>query len=327
MVTKTMEQPLKAAQYKTELHPDWCPGCGDFGIVNAVQQALAELQLPPWETFFFSGVGCSGKSPHYINVYGAHTLHGRVLPYAIGAKLANPKLTVIAAGGDGDGYGIGAGHFVHAGRRNLDLTYVVFNNEVYGLTKGQASPTLAKGAQPKSLPLPNINQAINPLAVALATGYTFIARSYAYDAKHLKSTIAAAIQHKGMALVDVLQPCPTYNDLHPKEYYSEKVEKNGMEVPRVYYLEAEGYNGVVSDPNNLDEITEKKLKAFQKMYTAEEQVALGVYYQVQLPTYEDGLKQNLPLLRESTPLELPFYNPSTMRPTVDLKDAKADFVV
>src|SRR5579875_665140 len=140
-----MATALKPRDYKSDAHINWCPGCGDFGIVTAVQMALAELQLPPHRVAVFSGIGCSGKTPHYIHAYGYHTLHGRVLPVATGAKLSNKDLTVLALGGDGDGYGIGSGYFVNAGRRNVDLTYVVFNNSVYGLTKGQGSPTLRKG--------------------------------------------------------------------------------------------------------------------------------------------------------------------------------------
>src|SRR5881397_2190020 len=196
---------LKLADYKTTVHNDWCPGCGDFGILNAIQMALFEMQIPRHKSTIFSGIGCSGKTPHFINTYGIHTLHGRVLPFAQGAKLANPDLEIIAVGGDGDGLGIGAGHFVHAGRRNIDMTYIIHDNGVYGLTKGQASPTLQLGMQTKSLPMPNINTSVNPILLALASGFTFIARSYAYNTKHLKETVKKAVAHKGFALVDILQ--------------------------------------------------------------------------------------------------------------------------
>lgn len=317
---------LKAFQLKSDKHPDWCPGCGDFGIVNAVQQALADLQLKPWNVAFFTGVGCSGKSSQYAQVYGVHTLHGRVLPYALGAKMTNPDLTVIAAGGDGDGYGIGGNHFLHAGRRNVDITYIVFNNEVYGLTKGQAAPTLEVGLQPKSLPMPNISQGINPLALSIATGYTFVARSYAFDAKHLRNTLMQAIEHRGVSIVDVYQPCPTYNDLHPKEYYSEKVLENGTEMPRVYYLEETGYNGKVQNPNDAAEIQRVKTAAIQRAYEIEERVPLGVYYQVELPTYEDRLKTNLPVLQAHSPVQIPYYD-DDMTPTTDLSSALEEFMV
>src|SRR5574338_1075444 len=153
------------ADYKTEVHNDWCPGCGDFGIVSAIQMALAEMEIPRHKAAVFSGVGCSGKTSHYLNVYGVHTLHGRVLPFAQGAKLANPEMTIVAVGGDGDGLGIGAGHFVAAGRRNVDMTYLIFNNGVYGLTTGQASPTLRLGEKTKSILNRNVNQAFNPIGL------------------------------------------------------------------------------------------------------------------------------------------------------------------
>lgn len=321
-----LKTPLKGSSLKSDVHSDWCAGCGDFGITNSIQQAIAGLSLKPWETFLVSGVGCSGKVPHYVHTYGMHTLHGRSLAFATGAKLANPKLTVIAAGGDGDGYGIGAGHFVHAGRRNLDMTYVVFNNEVYGLTKGQASPTLAQGEQPKSLALPNPNSALNPITLALACGYTFIARSYAFDSKHLKATLMKAIQHKGMALVDVLQPCPTYNNLHTKDYFAEMVDVSGSQVPRVYYLEDDGYDGEVKDSNNINEINEKRTACFERAYRVEERVALGVYYQVQRPTLYDILQKNIPLLQEYAPVDLPYHDGNQMA-TTDLTEAASSFLI
>lgn len=326
MAINTLQEPLKAMKYKSDVHSEWCPGCGDFGIVNGIQSALAEMKLPPWQTYLFSGVGCSGKTPHYVNVYGAHTLHGRVLPFSLGGKVANPKLTVIAAGGDGDGYGIGAGHFVHAGRRNIDITYIVFDNEVYGLTKGQASPTLQRGAQPKSLPLPNINLAINPMALALTCNYTFIARSYAFDAKHLRATIQAAVQHRGMSLINVLQPCPTYNDLHTKEFFAETVEYEGNSVPRVYYLDQEGYDGKVKNPHDMAEVSEKRLRAFEKANSIEDRVPLGIYYQIDLPTYDELLAENMPLLQQYTPLELPYHD-ENYNPTTDLMPGMKDFIV
>jgi 2-oxoglutarate/2-oxoacid ferredoxin oxidoreductase subunit beta len=317
---------LKPFQLKSDKHPDWCAGCGDFGIVNAVQQALSEIQVAPWNVAFFTGVGCSGKSSQYAQTYGIHTLHGRVLPYALGAKITNPHLTVIAAGGDGDGYGIGGNHFIHAGRRNVDITYIVFNNEVYGLTKGQASPTLEVGLQPKSLPGPNISQGINPLALAIGAGFTFVARSYSFDAKHLRETLIKAINHRGVSIVDVYQPCPTYNDLHPKEYYSEKVLENGTEMPRVYYLEHTDYDPMVKDPNDPIEIQRKKVEAITRAYEIEERLPLGVYYQVELPTYEDRLKTNLPVLKDNPPVDI-VYHDDDMNPTTDLTSAMDEFVI
>ncbi len=321
-----LDTPLKNSFLRSDHAPDWCAGCRDFGITAAAQSAIAELGLKPWETYFFSGVGCSGKTSHYLQTYGSHTLHGRVLAFAAGAKLANPNMTVMAVGGDGDGYGIGAGHFVHAGRRNLDLTYVVFNNEVYGLTKGQASPTLAQGAQPKSLKLPNPQAGINPVALALSSGYTFIARSYSFDQKHLKATLKAAIEHKGMALVDVLQPCPTYNDLHTKDFYAESVNIDGKELPRVKYLAEEGYDGKVSDYTNAEEVKEKSEAAFERSQRIEPQIPIGIFYQIEKPTYQAIMEDHMPILKEYAPCHIPYHD-KNMRPTTDASDALSQFRV
>jgi 2-oxoglutarate ferredoxin oxidoreductase subunit beta len=287
-----VETRITARDYRTEVHNNWCPGCGDFGILSAIQNALAQLRLPPHRVAVFSGIGCSGKTPHYIRAYGFHTLHGRVLPVATGAKLVNPALTVLAVGGDGDGYGIGAGYFVNSGRRNVDLTYIVFNNGVYGLTKGQASPTLRRGLQTKSMPEPALQDGINPLALAVGAGYTWIGRGFALDVRHLTGLIVAAIQHKGTAFLDVLQTCPTYNDLYTKEWYT------GMsdDQPRLYKLEETGYDPVVHDPNDEQEVVEKKLQAIRKSYEWGDRIPLGVYYQIELPTYEEEVITRQPSL-------------------------------
>ena len=269
--------------------------CGDFGILTGIQMALAQLQLDPDKVAIFSGIGCSGKTPHYVNAYGFHTLHGRVLPVATGGRLANTSLTVLALGGDGDGYGIGAGYFVNTGRRNLDFTYMVHNNNVYGLTKGQASPTLSKGKKTKSMPEQAIQDGINPIAMAVAAGYTFIARAYALEPKYVAQIIVRAIQHKGSALVDVLQTCPTYNDLYTKEWYE------GADLPekksRLYKLEERGYDGKVQDPTDEQEVIAKKAAAVARSYEREP-IPIGVYYEVELPTYEDEIYKRIPSLKD-----------------------------
>lgn len=295
--------------------------CGDFGILNAVQMALAELDLEPHRVAVFSGIGCSGKTPHYIHTYGIHTLHGRVLPYATGAKLANPDLTVIAVGGDGDGLGIGAGHFVNAGRRNVDITYILHNNGVYGLTKGQASPTLKLGVQTKSLPQPNINQGVNPLFLALAAGYTFIARSYAYDIKHLVSIIKQAIAHNGSAFIDVLQPCPTYNDINTREWYGGEDRKDpqtGRPIPRVYKLEEQGYDPVIAPGMSDAEISEKLNTFIEKALEWGDRIPIGVLLKNEtVPSYEERIAQRIPFYRETPPAKQTIAD-SQGRPTIDL---------
>ncbi|WP_366933057.1 2-oxoacid:ferredoxin oxidoreductase subunit beta [Nitrososphaera sp.] len=276
--------------------------CGDFGILNAIQMALADMQIPPYKATIFSGIGCSGKTPHFIKTYGIHTLHGRVLPFAQGAKLANPDLQIIAVGGDGDGLGIGAGHFVGAGRRNVDMTYIIFNNAVYGLTKGQASPTLKLGMKTKSLPQPNMNNSVNPIALALVSGFTFIARGYSYDVRHLKDVIRKAVEHKGLAFVDVLQPCPTYNDINTKEWFqgSDLVDPNTKRaMPRIYKMEEQGYDGIVRDPS---EMNAKMAKVIEKSNEWGDRIPIGVFYQNEhIPTYQERISARIENYRESPP--------------------------
>jgi 2-oxoglutarate/2-oxoacid ferredoxin oxidoreductase subunit beta len=285
-----LPKPLTLKDYKSDDHITWCPGCGDFAIVTGIQTALAQLQIPPHKVMVFSGIGCSGKTPHYIEAYGFHTLHGRVLPNATGGRLANTGCTVLAVGGDGDGLGIGAGYFVNSGRRNADFTYLMFNNGVYGLTKGQGAPTLAKGLRTKSMPEPAIQDSINPLALAVGSGYTFVARAYSLQTKSLAAIIAKAIEHKGSAFVDVLQTCPTYNDLQTKGWFEEKLN----DKPRMYWMEEEGYDGVVKDPSSMDEIIAKKAQAMAKSYEWGDRIPLGIFYQARLRTYEEELAERLP---------------------------------
>lgn len=308
------------ADFKTDVFVDWCPGCGNFGILAALQLALAELGIKSHEAVLVSGIGCSGKVPHFVKAYGVHTLHGRSLPFATGIKVANPRLEVLVIGGDGDGLGIGACHFVHAGRRNVDITYLLHDNGVYGLTKGQASPTLRFGVRTKSLSKPNINEAVNPIALALASGYTFVARAYAYDLKHLKETIKRGIQHKGLAFVDILQPCPTYNDLNTKEWYAGEDRKDpatGKPQSRLYKLEETGYDPVVRDLNS--EI-ETKLTAIRKSQEWGDRIPIGVFYQNKLETtYEERIATRIPFYFENPPAKQKICD-ETGKPIADLSE-------
>jgi 2-oxoglutarate ferredoxin oxidoreductase subunit beta len=293
---------LKLSDYKTDVHNDWCPGCGDFGILNAIQMALSDMQIPLHRATIFSGIGCSGKTPHFIHTYGIHTLHGRVLPFAQGAKLSNPDLEVLAVGGDGDGLGIGAGHFVSSGRRNVDMVYLIFNNAVYGLTKGQAAPTLKLGMKTKSLPQPNVNNSVNPIALALVAGFTFIARGYSYDVRHLKDLIRKAVEHKGLAFIDVLQPCPTYNDINTKEWFQGLDNINpesGKQMPRIYKLEETGYDGVVYEPN---EVNTKMAQVIERSNEWGNKIPVGIFYQNEhIPTYQDRIVARIPNYVENPP--------------------------
>ena len=294
---------LKLADYKTDVHNDWCPGCGDFGIVNAIQMALAEMGIQRDKAVMFSGIGCSGKTSHFINTYGIHTLHGRVLTFAQGAKIANPDLTVVAVGGDGDGLGIGAGHFVAAGRRNVDMTYIIFDNGVYGLTKGQASPTLKLGEKTKSLPTPNTNSNVNPIGLAIASGFTFVARGYSYDVRHLKDLIIQAVRHKGLSFLDVLQPCPTYNDLNTRDWYAgtDLIDEAQKRHSRIYKLEDQGFEPVVHY-NSEVEVNEKLSQALIKSLEWGNKIPTGVFYKNGIVSpYTERLKDKIPNYLENPP--------------------------
>jgi 2-oxoglutarate ferredoxin oxidoreductase subunit beta len=288
-----------AHNFRTDLWVDWCPGCGDFGILAALQQTMVELNKKPEDFAIFSGIGCSAKTPHYINAPGMHTLHGRVIPFATGVKLANPNLTVIADGGDGDLLSIGAGHFVAAGRRNVDMTIIIHNNGVYGLTKGQASPTLPRGEKTKGLQRPNILDSLNPVALALSVGYTFVARAFSFDVKNTKDIIMKAVKHRGTSVIDLLQPCPTYNDINTKEWYEK----------RVYYLDKDpSWDPVVKEATS--EAAEKKfIQAIQKSLEWGDKIPLGVLYQNDLvPSFGDRIADHITNYFEVPPSESPIVN-------------------
>jgi len=291
----------KPSDYKSGIYVDWCPACGDHGVLAAVQMALAELNMEPHNTVIVSGVGNAPKLPHFVKVNGVHTLHGRLLPFAMGIKIANPNLEVIGVGGDGDGLGIGAGHFVNAGRRNIDMVYLLHNNGVYGLTKGQASPTLRLGMQTKSLPRPNINEAINPIALAITAGFTFTARSYAFDLVHLKNMIIAGIQHKGLALVEILQPCPPYNDINTAEWYSglDRKDAQGKPQSRLYKLEETGFDPLVHDEG---EVFKKKIAGMEKAQEWGDHIPIGVFFKNPFePTFQDRLTKRIPFYMQMPP--------------------------
>ncbi|OGR82769.1 MAG: 2-oxoacid ferredoxin oxidoreductase [Elusimicrobia bacterium RIFCSPLOWO2_01_FULL_64_13] len=260
-----MPEILEIPKFKSRIAPDWCPGCGDFGVLSSLQKACAALGLDPKDVLVVSGIGCSSNLPGFFGSYGMHTLHGRAVAVAEGARLANPDLTVVVTGGDGDGYGIGLGHCIHAMRRNINLTYIVMNNQIYGLTTGQCSPTTIFGTQTKSTPDGSIETPINPIELALVSGATFIARGFSGAADRLAEVMAEAIQHKGFSLVDVFSPCVTYNKVNTYPWFRE----------RVYDLQAENHK--TSD-------WEGALKAVRQ---PDNRVPIGVFYKVQQPTYEE----------------------------------------
>lgn len=266
--------------------------------------ALFELQVQKDKTVIFSGIGCSGKTSHFINVSGIHFPHGRLLTCAQGAKICNPELTIIGVAGDGDGLGIGAGHFVAAGRRNIDLTYLIFDNGVYGLTKGQASPTLKLGEQTKSLPNPNPNYSVNPIGLAISSGFTFVARSYSYSVRHLVDIITKGIIHKGLSFIQVLQPCPTYNDINTRDWYAgmDNVDKKtNKPIPRLYKLEETGYDPVVHYSSQF-ELDEKITQALIRSLEWGKKIPIGVFYQNQIvSTYDKRISDHIPNYLENPP--------------------------
>lgn len=248
------------------LKPAWCPGCGNFGILTALNRALIEMEIEPHQVLLVSGIGQAGKLPHYSRGNVFNSLHGRPVPPAIGAKIANSELIVIAVSGDGDAYGEGGNHFLHAARRNHDITYLVHNNQVYGLTKGQASPTSDIGFITKTTPY-GAPSPVNPIALAIVSGASFVSRGFAEDTDHLSNLIKKGIAHRGFALIDILQPCVSFNFKNTFRWYEERVCK----------LEDESY-----DPGDKKAALDKALEWGDK-------IPIGVIYEADLPVYEDQL--------------------------------------
>lgn len=255
----TQQIHLKPNDYTSDDHPIWCPGCGHFFILRALTKALAWLAIPNEKIGLISGIGCSSRLPAYLDVYGFHGLHGRALPLAAGLKASRPDLTVIVAGGDGDGYSIGGNHFLHACRRNMDMTYIVMDNEVYGMTKGQPSPTTQPDWQSKLAPHGTTIQAFNPLGIALAAGASFIARGFSGDPNGLSEILVKAIQHKGFSFVEIKSPCVTFCP-------EQKEWKKSMRAINI-------------------EPSENKEEAAQKIHSSDG-FDTGIFYQADRPVYQ-----------------------------------------
>lgn len=283
MTTQTAPQPAPGgpnmAQYKTDVHPVWCPGCGDFGVLTCIYRMLATRQIPSENIVIVSGIGCSSRLPAYVNAYGFHTVHGRVLPVATGVKTANPDLEVLAVGGDGDAYSIGAGHIPHAARRNVDVCYIVMDNEVYGLTKGQGSATAPLEMVKGTTPFGQLDDALNPIAMAIAYDISFVARGYSGKPKELTELIIQGVEHKGFALLEVLSPCTTFHDTYKPI------------SQRVRFIDPS------HDPT--DRLAAMKL-AFEK-----ETIPIGLIYKSQRSTFEERVKstQQRSLAKGSADLE------------------------
>jgi 2-oxoglutarate ferredoxin oxidoreductase subunit beta len=256
---------LEPRAFESDTRPDWCPGCGDFGVLAALKDALVKAGKQPHEVVIVSGIGCSSNLPGYIRAYGFHGLHGRPMPVAIGIKNANPRLTVIAAAGDGDEYGIGFNHVVHAARRNDDIKLIVMNNEIYGLTTGQLSPTSRLGQKTKTSPDGSIIYPLKPLPTILGAGGTFVARTFSGDPKHFSWVIQEALKHRGFALIDAISPCVTWHNIYD-------------EVKKLFYkLEDRGYT-----PN--DE------QAAYRAMSDTEGIPIGIFYRREdKPSFQERL--------------------------------------
>lgn len=261
---------------------NWCPGCGNFGILSAFKNAVIELGLDKEQIVCVSGIGCHGKMPNWVNTNSFHGIHGRVLPLACGMKLANPELTVIGFAGDSDQYDEGWDHFVHAIRRNIPITLIVHNNQVLGLTTGQTTSTSQIGFRSKSTPYGSITQPLNPLAHAIVSNCSFVARGFAGDPKHLQNLIVQAVKNRGFSYIDVFQPCVTWNYINTYQWFRE----------RVYKLEETDY-----DPND-------KQKALEKSFEGYEKLPIGIMYKEERATYRD----NLTHLKDTPLTKLPLEN-------------------
>jgi 2-oxoglutarate ferredoxin oxidoreductase subunit beta len=252
--------------YHSDYPNHWCPGCGNFGILDAMKSALAALDLPPEKILIVSGIGQAAKTPHFLECNCFHSLHGRALPVATGAKIANHQMTVLVSTGDGDCYGEGGNHFMHAIRRNIDVTVLAHNNGVYGLTKGQASPTSMEGMQTKIQPGGVIAGAFNPLAVALSLGADFVARGFSGEGEQLSELIQAGIRHSGFALIDILQPCVSFNRLNTHKWYKDRI------VP-------------IEESHDETDL----IAALQLALHADGRIPTGIYYCRETPTYTDRI--------------------------------------
>lgn len=283
-----MEFKLDLDTFKGPVHPDWCPGCGDFGVLRALKEAAVELGIPPHQLMVVSGIGCSSNLPGFINAYGAHTLHGRAIPVATGIKLANSDLKVVVTGGDGDGYGLGVGHFIHAMRRNLDLTYIVMDNQIYGLTTGQASPTSMLDVRTKTTPRGNAEVPVNPLGLAIVSGATYVARGFSGNPQQLAGLVAGAIAHRGFALIDVFSPCVTWNKVNTYAWFRE----------RVYDLAEEGH-----DPQDWNAAMDKAMEFGDRIPT-------GLVYRADRPTFEESepVLNRGPLVGQEMGLQRPLFD-------------------
>jgi len=265
---------LTVQHYRSGVKPIWCPGCGDYSVLSSFFKALVELKLPSENVVVASGIGCSGRFPAFVKAYGFHGVHGRAVPLATGVKLARPDLHVFAVGGDGDGFSIGGGHLPHVARRNVDITYIVMDNEIYGLTKGQPSPTSQLGMKKKAAPYGTFDQPLNPLLMVLSYGATFVARGFSSKPKQLAELIKRGTQHKGFSIIQVISPCVAFNNLY------DHFKGIALEIPEDH------------DPTNKAAAIELALDT--------ENLYLGVFYEEDRPTFTDNARALIEQTKDPT---------------------------
>lgn len=258
---------MEANDYKGKVKPSWCPGCGNHAVIMALRKAMATLNMQTNETAIVSGIGCSSRFPFFMSTYGFHTIHGRALPVAIGLKQAKPETNVIAVGGDGDGLSIGGNHFIHAGRKNPNITYIMMDNEIYALTKGQCSPTSRTGTTTKCNPYAWTADRLNPVLMALSFNASYVARGHSGDVKQLEKLILGGLEHKGFSFIHIVSPCVQYN----KVSSFEKIKELVRDLPE-------------------EHDTEDRANAMKYAF-APEGLYTGVFYKVERPTYEDRYKE------------------------------------
>lgn len=261
-------QALQPKDYKSVVPPTWCAGCGDYGVLNSLYKAFSELNIDYNNTVLVSGIGCSSRFPFFVKTYGIHTAHGRALPVAAGVKLANPELRVVATGGDGDGFSIGGGHVPHICRKNVDITYIIMDNRIYGLTKGQVSPTSDMGMVSSTTPYGSPDRPVNPLAFCLVYGATFVAQGYSGNPKEIATLIKQGMEHKGFSYINLVSPCPTFNKTNTFQAYKDLVEP----LPDDH------------DRSNLAKAVELALNPGGKIRT-------GVYFESDTPSYQERLDE------------------------------------
>ncbi len=276
---KLLETPIKPKEYRSDIESTWCPGCGDFGVTTALTNIMSQMQMDPDSVLTISGIGCSSRLPLWLRTFGFHSCHGRALPVAIGAKIANSDLNIFITIGDGDMFSIGAGHVPHAARRNFDLNVFCMDNNIYALTKNQVSPTSRHKKKGSLTPYGTLDSPINPIELMITYGATFVAQSYTGSIKHTTAMMKAATEHKGFSFVNLLSPCPTYNHEETFKYYK----------PRIYDINEEGHKDLSNRMKAL-ELSDRSMDHLQEK-DSDAKIPIGIFYKTDKPVFADNLNE------------------------------------